>query len=100
MKKIKKAKIAGKLKIWEQRLASYVAIINFFMIFYLYITQAPLGLEWYYWLVIISLGCMFVLYIDIKYIFPNSQVYGFEKNPELVRLREDIQEIKTLLKKP
>lgn len=46
MSKLKKASImAGKLKVWQMRLASYIAIVNFVMIFYLYIIESPMGLN-------------------------------------------------------
>lgn len=88
----------GKLKVWQERLAGYAAMLNFFMIFYLYILESPLGLRWYHWTIFIATGVVLIIYIDIKFIMPNSLKYGFEKNPELINLRNELKEIKSLLK--
>lgn len=87
-----KAKVLGMIKVWQQRLATYLSLINFVMIFYLYIIESPLGLKWYHWLPIIVIGVVSVLYVDVKYIFPNTQLYTFKKNPGMVMLKEMIEE--------
>lgn len=92
------AKLLGKLKIWQQRLASYVGIVNFVMIFYLYIIEAPMGLLWYHWAVIIFVGASSLMFIDVKFIMPNSLVYSFQKNAEFQEIKRDIKEIKKILK--
>jgi len=86
---MKKAKTAGMLKTWYQRLTSYVSMVNFIMIFYLYIIESPLGFQWYHWLLLISVSILSILYIDIKYVFPTSQTYAWKKNPEFQELKQD-----------
>lgn len=92
-----KAKVLGMLKVWEQRLASYIGIVNFFMIFYLYIVASPMGLEWYHWLALIVIGITTILYFDIKYVFPHTQLYTFKKNPAMIMLKEQIEKNTMLL---
>ncbi len=96
--KLKKASyLAGKVKVWQMRLASYVAIVNFVMIFYLYILESPMGFEWYHWLVLIVGGIIVIVFIDTKFILPSSQVYTFNKNPEFVKLKEQVHKNKVML---
>ena len=60
------------------------------MIFYLYIIESPMNLEWYHWVTIISLCIIVVIFVDVKYVFPDSQAYSFHKNPEWMKLRKDV----------
>jgi len=87
----------GKLKAWQQRLSSYVSMISFIMVFYLYIIKSPMGLEWYHWLVIIGVGISFLLFVDIRYIFPSMQKYQGLKHPILMEMYDDIKKIKQQL---
>lgn len=82
---------------WQQRLSTYVAMINFVMVFYLYIIESPLGLEWYHWLIMISVGVSLIVFIDTLYIMPHSYSYTFEKNPEFQELKQDVKEIKKII---
>ena len=84
----------GKLKFWQTRLATYVAMINFAMIFYLYIIEAPFGLDWYHWVLIISVGVVGTVIFDTVFVLPGSLEYQFIKNPEWMKLRKEIQTIK------
>ncbi len=88
----------GSLKVWQTRLAGYISMINFVMIFYLYIMNTPLDLLWWQWTIIVIGICIAILYVDIKYIFPNSNIYGFRKNPEFMEFKQDIKHIKEILK--
>ena len=97
MKSVKVVNFAGKVKAWQQRLATYIAMLSFLMVFYLYIIESPFNLEWYHWLVIVVLCVVSVLYLDIKFILPASQEYMTEKNPFFVKMRDDIKEIKVHL---
>jgi len=81
----------GQLKVWQTRLASYIGMINFFMILYLYIIESPMDFEWYHWVLLILFAVIIILVIDIKYVFPASQEYAFHKNPEWMKLRKDIR---------
>ncbi len=86
--------IAGKLKVWQQRLASYVSMVNFAMIFYLYIIESPMGLQWYHWIMIIVIGVVSIVFIDVRYVLPNTLKYNFNKNPEMIQLKNQLGEIR------
>ena len=83
----------GQLKTWENRLSSYIAIINFAMIFYLYIIETPFGLEWYQWVSMIIIFVVVVIFVDIKFVFPGVLDYTFKKNPEWVRMMNNQKRI-------
>lgn len=85
---------AGKLKVWQQRLASYVSVINFAMIFYLYIIESPMGLQWYHWAVVVVVGIVSVVFIDVRYVLPNTLKYNFNKNPRMFEMKLEVEEIK------
>ena len=72
----------GRVKVWQQRLASYVSMVSFGMVFYLYIIESPMGLQWYHWLTIVITGILAIVYIDTVFIYPASLEYTFKKNPE------------------
>ena len=94
---MKASKFAGKLKVWQNRLASYISIVNFVMILYLYIIQSPMGMEWYHWLIIIVGGTSSIVFIDTKFIMPASLAYGFEKNPQMVKLKKQVNKNTVML---
>ena len=87
----------GMGKIWQNRLSTYIGMVNFTMIFYLYILESPLDLLWYHWMFILVSSVVVILYIDIKFIFPAAQQYASEKNPFFVGMRDDIILIKNEL---
>ena len=87
----------GKIKIWQTRLTGYISMINFVMIFYLYIIEAPLDMPWYVWLIVMVSTSLIVLFFDVKFIFPETLKYQFNKNPEYVSLREKMDRIIELL---
>jgi len=84
----------GVLKIWQNRIASYISMVNFVMLFYLYIIEAPLGLKWYHWALIIPVLLVILLIVDLKRIMPNALSYSFQKNPRMVGLEKDLKEVK------
>ena len=88
----------GILKLMLERTMSYGALINFGMLLYLYVTQSPLGIAWYYWFIGILLILPAVAIIDWKIVFPAtlSVSYGM-KNKEFTELRKDIKEIQKQL---
>jgi len=86
--------LLGKVKFWQTRLAGYIAMVNFVMVFYLYILESPLGLEWYHWLVVIVGGVIFLVLFDTLYVLPGSLSYQFIKNPEWNKHMKLIEEIK------
>jgi len=98
MSKIKNASnLAGKLKVWQSRLATYIAMVNFALIFYLFILESPMGLEWYHWLIITVTGIISIVFIDTKFIMPSAMAYSFEKNPRMVNIEKNVEKIKELL---
>jgi len=86
--------IAGKLKVWQQRLASYVSMVNFAMIFYLYIIESPMGLLWYHWVMVVIIGIVSIVFVDVRYILPNTLKYNFNKNPRMNEMKREIEEIR------
>lgn len=90
--KVRKAsKFVGKLKVWQGRLTSYISMVNFFMIFYLYITESPLGFEWYYWFLIIIVACAAIIVIDVIFIFPEVMNYTFGKNINMTKMKKHVE---------
>ena len=92
-------KLLGKLKVWQTRLATYVAMINFLMIFYLYIIESPLNLGWYVWLSIILILVVGLILFDTLLVLPASQEYMFLKNPEWVKFIKQWKEVYPTLQK-
>lgn len=88
----------GKLKVMSERLASYVSLINFAMILYLYVITSPLGIKPIYWLVLMGVTMPIIVIFDWKIVFPSSLevAYG-SKNREFTELREDVKDIKKRL---
>lgn len=72
------------------RLQTYVSMVNFMMILYLYITESPVGIEWYWWVLLLMGIFPLVVIIDIKLIYPGMLQYAFKKNPGMKRLDEKI----------
>ena len=91
-KKRSVSKTLGILKVWQNRLASYISIINFVMIFYLYIIESPLGFQWYHWAILIVVGVTTIIFIDAKFIMPQSFGYTFSKNPGMQKLKKQAKE--------
>ena len=89
----------GRYKTWLGRLQSYLGPLNFVMILYLYIQRQPLGIIWQIWVIILSIFLIVLLFIDIVFIYPSESRYISRKNPEWVELREEIVEIKEMLRK-
>ena len=67
------------------------------MVLYLFIQNQPLGLGWWDWVTITIVGSIVVIAIDVKWIYPASQGYMFEKNPEWVAFREEFNEMKEMV---
>jgi hypothetical protein len=91
------AKLLGKMKVWQQRLATYVGMLNFAMLFYLFIIENK-WMAWYVWLVIVTTGIVTLVVVDTKIIMPHSLAYNFEKNREWNRLMDEIEELKEMIK--
>ncbi len=71
----------GEIKMWQSRLATYISMINFILLFYLFITEND-WFEWYIWFFIIVLGVVSVVIFDTIKVMPEQLAYGFIKNPE------------------
>lgn len=82
----------GKIKIWTQRLQTYVSLINFFMIFYIFIGDNQ-WFDWYEWLIIIVVVSSVVLFVDVRFIMPNSLGYQWDKNKSFVRLEKKVDRL-------
>ena len=87
----------GKLKIWQERASSYIAILNFLMIFWVFVAGMPLGIAWYYWFAVIVIALVGILLVDIKIIYPQALAYGSVKNPEWIKLQESLDRIELKL---
>jgi len=74
----KRTELFGKFKTWQMRLQSYISLITFFMIFYVFI-QENKWLEWYVWLTVFVIVIGFIIYLDVTYIFPAQLNYTFNK---------------------
>lgn len=81
----------GKLKVWQTRLGTYISLINFIMIFYLYIIASPLGWEWHEWAILITAGIVFIVVFDTTVVYPASLDYSFKKNPEWNKLKKKVR---------
>lgn len=81
----------GKLKVWQTRLSGYISLVNFVMLFYLYIIEAPMGFEWYHWAILIATGIILLIFIDTKFIMPQAFGYTFSKNPGMQKLKKQTQ---------
>lgn len=71
----------GKMKMWQQRLSTYVSMINFAMLLYLFIVENK-WFSWYIWVIIVSLGTVFLIIFDVLIVMEQQSEYGFMKNPE------------------
>ena len=91
--KLKGVEKLGMVQMWISRLQVYLGLMNFSMILYLYITQSPLGVAWYFWVLLIFVMIPIILGLDIKFVFPGSQAYGFGKNPEWWALVDKVDKI-------
>jgi len=87
----------GILKAWVARIQTYLGLVNFMMLLYLYVTQEPLGIKWYYWIALLLPSLAFILWADLKIIFPVSQEYIYRKNPEWIKLREEVRKLRNIL---
>jgi len=84
----------GKLKAMQIRAVGYLSIVNFIMIFYLYVTSEPLGVRWYYWAVIIFFVVLVILYIDDRYLLSQESGYLWDKIPGAKETQENVRWIR------
>ena len=74
----------GVLKQWQARLATYASMIQFGMVFYLFIIENR-WFSWHIWLLIISVSVLALVWFDTVKVMPAQLEYGFKKNPEWQR---------------
>ena len=82
----------GKIKTWLQRLQTYMSIINFILLFYLFI-QENTWFHWYEWLIIIVVVCAVTLFVDIRHVMGNALGYQWDKNKSFKRLERKVDTI-------
>jgi hypothetical protein len=96
-KAVKKFEI-GTLKLMVERVMSYVGMINFFMILYLYIQQSPIGIDAVYWIVAVSFFLPIMTILDWVFVYPSTLNVSYgRKNKEFQELRADIKRLETKL---
>ena len=88
----------GILKQWQSRLATYVSMIQFIMIFYIFITSNN-WFNWYTWVLIVSILIVFTIWFDVKIVMESQLEYSFLKNPEWIKHVERQKKILKLLDK-
>ena len=81
--------ILGKGKTWLTRLQTYIGLVNFFLLFFVFI-QDNKWFEWYEWLIILVVLLSSLLYVDIRWIMPNALGYQWTKNKSFVRLEKKV----------
>ena len=82
----------GKLKTWQSRIATYTGLIQFIMIFYLFIIENK-WLEWYYWLLFFTVITTVIMWVDIVVIYPQQLAYNRVKDPEWMKYVKNQQRI-------
>jgi len=79
----------GKYKAWYQRVAVYVAGLNFLMLFYNF-TQVNNWMSWYSWLVVFFIALCGVLLVDILFVWESEANTAARKNPVLMEMKEKL----------
>lgn len=69
------------------------------MLLYLYITESPMGIVWYWWIIGMSTIFPIILYFDVKLVYPGTLVYAYKKNPGFQRLEKKVDKILDYLEK-
>jgi len=89
--KMRKMEI-GTLKLMVERVMSYIGMLNFVMVLYLYAIQSPLGIDWIYWVLMMSVVLPIVMILDWVFVYPSVLTVSYgRKNKEFQDLREDIR---------
>jgi len=91
-KKLHKTNL-GKYRVWLNRLQTYMSLINFSMLLYLYMVEAPMGLEWYIWIVIMCVTLPLLIVFDVRFVYPSTLKYSYGKNPGFQRLEKKVDMI-------
>lgn len=88
----------GKAKTWMTRLQTYIGLVNFFLLFFVFI-QENKWFTWYEWLIILCVVLSSVLYTDIRFIMPNALGYQWTKNKSFVRLEKKVDKLLEMIEK-
>lgn len=67
----------------QVRISSYLALINFLMVLYLYVIKDPMGLPWYSWILIITSVICLVMFLDNRLLLASETYYLNSKNPQI-----------------
>jgi len=90
---MKASKKLGRYKMYLNRLQTYMSMINFVMILYLYIIESPIGIPWYYWVLLMFVLFPILVVFDVKVIYPGTLIYAYDKNPGFRRLEKKVDKI-------
>jgi len=82
----------GKLKMWQTRASTYVSVIQFALVFYLFIVQND-WFDWYVWLVLFVISGFLMVFVDTVKVMPEQLAYGFRKNPEWRKMKRNQKRI-------
>ena len=92
----------GELKMWQTRLDTYISMLSFTMLFYLFAVENK-WFEWYIWIFVITLTVIFIVVFDTIKVMPEQLAYGFKKNPEWQKhkrnQKREMQNQKHIMKK-
>lgn len=87
----------GKYKSILNRLISYLGILNFSMLLYIFVKNQPLGFNWFIWFITVIFLCLGIMIFDIFFVIKAESIYLFKKNPKLVEMNEKLDTIINLL---
>lgn len=87
----------GKYKMLFNRLISYLGILNFIMLLYIFVKNQPVGLNWFLWVVLIGVFCIMTIVFDSFFVLEGDGAYQFNRNPKLVEMENDIKTILNIL---
>jgi len=87
----------GKYKVLISRLMSYLSIVNFFMILYLFAKEEPLGLHYQIWLIFAAVICCCVIVFDSLFVIEGDANYNFARTPRMVAHEQRVIKILEIL---
>lgn len=88
----------GTIRTIADRVQSYIGMVNFAMILYLFIVTSPMGVEPMVWVGLLILFLPIIAIIDWVIIYPVMLDINFgKKNKEFQEIKKDIKLIKNKL---
>lgn len=87
----------GRLRVWLDRVVGYLSLLNFLMVLYLFVSNDPLGILWYYWIIAGVVLVLAVIVVDIKFIYPQAQSYISDLNPRWLLMEESLRRLERKL---